>query len=124
MTRRSIALLAAAAALTLPAGTADAAPPSKGGIAVLSRRAGLVSGNSALVRVKFTRPSDVKRAKVRVGGRSVRRALKRRGARRLVGVVKRLQPGRNVLRVALPGGGGARVALNDHMIGGPLLSGP
>src|SRR4051795_8215936 len=116
MTRRLIALLVAAAALLLPAAAADAATPSKVRIAVLSSRADLVSGNSALVRVKFTRPSDVKRAKVTVGGRSVRRALKRRGAKRLVGVVKRLHPGRNVLRVALPGGGGARIALNDHMI--------
>jgi hypothetical protein len=66
----------------------------------------------------------VRRAKLKVGKRSVRKAFTRSGKRRLLGVVTRLRSGPNVLRVTLPGGAGARITLTDHPIGGPVFSGP
>jgi hypothetical protein len=123
MTRRLLLSAAAAAALCFPAGSAEAATPQVS-IHVLSSRADLVSGHTALVRVDFSRKADVRRAKVKVGKRNVRRAFKRSGKRRLLGVVRGLRVGPNSLRVTLPGGAGARITLTDHPIGGPVLSGP
>src|SRR3954453_22685917 len=121
---RLIPFAVALAALSVSAGPADAAARSKVSIHVLSGRADLVSGHSALVRVDFSRASDVRRAKVKVGKRSVRRAIARSGKRHLTGVVRGLRTGPNTLRVTLPSGAGARITLTDHPISGPVLSGP
>jgi hypothetical protein len=123
MTRRLLMLLAAVAALCLSAAPAAAAKP-KASIHVLSGRADLVSGDSALVRIDFSRSSDVRHAKVRVGKRSVRRAFARSGKRRLLGVVTGLRSGKNTLKVTLPSGAGASITLTDHPLGGPVFSGP
>src|SRR3954452_9843345 len=117
MKRRLIPFAVALAALSVSAVPGDAAARSKVSIHVLSSRANLVSGHSALVRVDFSRASDVRRAKVKVGKRSVRSALVRSGKRRLLGVVRGLRTGPNALRVVLPSGAGARITLNDHAIG-------
>src|SRR3954454_16625752 len=110
------------AALALTSATASAATPHAS-ISVLSSRANLVSGHSALVRIDFSRARDVKGAKVRVGKRSVRGAFAKSGSRRLEGVVRGLRTGSNVLTVTVPGGG-SRITLTDHPIGGPVFTGP
>src|SRR4051812_34046072 len=110
------------AALLLASVTASAATPHAS-ISVLSSRANLVSGHSAFVRIDFSRARDVKGAKVKVGKRSVRGAFAKSGSRRLEGVVRGLRTGPNLLTVTVPGGG-SRIALTDHPIGGPVFTGP
>jgi Tannase-like family of unknown function (DUF6351) len=114
------ATLVALCLVSAPAGAAT----SKASISVLSSRANLVSGHDALVRVDFSRARDVKGAKVTVGKRNVRKAFVHSGSRALFGVVKGLHTGTNVLTVKLANGGGARITLTDHPLGGPVLSGP
>jgi hypothetical protein len=123
MTKRLVTSVAAIAAVCLPAVPATAATP-KVSVHVLSGRADLVSGHSALVRIDFSRSSDVRRATVKVGKHSVRRSLVRSGKRHLLGVVKGLHTGPNALKVTLPSGAGARITLTDHPSGGPVFSGP
>src|SRR3954465_834675 len=96
--------VAVLAALSLTSATAAAATPHAS-IAVLSSRANLVSGHSALVRIDFSRARDVKGAKVTIGKRSVRKAFAKSGSRKLIGVVRGLHSGGNNLTVRLPGGG-------------------
>src|SRR4051812_42108152 len=121
--RHALGLTAALlAALLLASATASAATPHAS-ISVLSSRANLVSGHSAFVRIDFSRARDVKGAKVKVGKRSVRGAFAKSGSLRLEGVVRGLRTGPNVLTVTVPGGG-SRITLTDHPIGGPVFSGP
>lgn len=114
-----VALTAVAAALPAQA----AAGGSVVRIKVLSDRADLVSGGAALIKVLL--PSGAKRSDVSatVGNRDVGRYLHRRGGA-LVGLVKGLRLGRNLLRVQLPDGRGARLAITNHPNGGPVFSGP
>src|SRR4051812_17323108 len=119
-----LAVVAAAGLLAVPAAAAKRHRPPKVSIAVLSGRADLVSGESALVRIGFSRRSAVRRAKVRLGKRNVKRSFHRSGRRRLVGVLTGLRQGRNVLRVSLPHRRGARMTLVDHPASGPVFSGP
>ena len=108
-----------------------AAPPAHAAknrvsIKVLSGRADLVSGDSALVGIKARHPGRLKVRLVPRGrkARNVTGAFERRGKRRLAGLVTGLHLGRNVLRATRPSGAGARIALTDHPIGGPVFSGP
>ena len=61
---------------------------------------------------------------VDVGGRNVsdRFGLTENG--RMLGVITGLPLGNNVLTAQLPGGAGARITLTNHLIGGPIFSGP
>src|SRR3954452_12924709 len=121
--RHALGLTAALlAALLLASATASAATPHAS-ISVLSSRANLVSGHSAFVRIDFSRARDVKGAKVKVGKRSVRGAFAKSGSQRLEGVVRGLRTGPNLLTVTVPGGG-SRITLTDHPIGGPVFTGP
>src|SRR3954468_18362130 len=113
-------MLVALAAVCLLAVPAEA----KVKISVLSSRADLVSGGSALVAIDFSRKADRRHAKVRVGKRRVTPAFKRRGKHRMIGVLGGLHAGRNVVRALVPGGRGARITLVNHPFGGPLFSGP
>ena len=94
MTRRSITAVAALFALFLFAPAANAAKrstPSKATISVLSSRADLVSGDSALVQVDFSRAADIKKAKVVLGKRSVKGAFSKSSSKQLRGLVDRPQ---------------------------------
>ncbi len=91
-------------------------------ISVLSGRADLVSGGSALVAISPA--SAAGRLRVTVDGRNVTHAFAVRSDGRLEGLVTGLWLGRNVLRATLPSGRGARIALVDHPNGGPVFSGP
>jgi hypothetical protein len=106
----------------IPADAARHARPALS-ISVLSGRADLVSGGSALVAISLPR-SDTRTVKVTAGGRNVTKdfAVRRDGS--FEGLVSGLVPGRNVLQATLRSGWGARITLVNHPIGGPVFSGP
>jgi hypothetical protein len=118
------------AALAISASLAPAAQAggqAKVSISVLSGRADLVSGDDALIEVRV-QSGGAGRVKVTVepnqgSERKVTSAFRRRG-HRLVGLVEGLDIGRNVVRATLPNGSGARLALINHLSGGPVFAGP
>jgi hypothetical protein len=91
-------------------------------ITVLSGRADLVSGGSALIAISPAWAAG--RPQVRVDGRDVTADFGVRADGRLEGLVDGLRLGRNVLRAQLPNGRGAQLTLVNHPIGGPVFSGP
>ena len=125
ITRLCLAVAIVGSLVLLAASPASAAKRHVA-ISVLSGRADLVSGHSALVAIRARHPKRLRVTVARKGGepRNVTHAFKRRGKRRLVGLVQGLHLGRNVLRATLPSGAGARIPLIDHPIGGPVFAGP
>ena len=118
-----LAAVAAFGVLLVAAPPALAANHHRGvSVAVVSSRADLVSGGSALVAISPAK--DAHRLKVTVSGRNVTRGFKVRSNKRLEGLVTGLKVGPNVLRATLHNGSGARITLVDHPSGGPLFSGP
>ena len=117
-----VACLVALTALlaVVPANAATKAPRIK----VLSNRADLVSGGDALVRVKL--PPGAKRSQLRLtaGKRNITPTLKRKGKRKLEGVVRRLREGRTPLVARIRDGATAKVVVTNHPIGGPIFAGP
>jgi hypothetical protein len=116
----SIALVVCLAAV--PAGAVTHRKP-KLSISVLSGRADLVSGGSALVAIDARR-ADTRRITVTVGRRNVTRDFARRRDGRFEGLVTGLALGRNVLQATLRSGWAARITLVNHPTGGPVFSGP
>ena len=114
-----VALLCAA---TVPADAAKHRRPALS-ISVLSGRADLVSGGSALVAINLSR-SDRRRVKVTLGRRNVTKVFGTRRDGSFEGLVTGLKPGRNTLQATLPSGWAARITLVNHRIGGPVFSGP
>ena len=114
-----VATIALLGALLLAASPARAAKRyAHVSITVVSSRADLVSGGSALVAISPTRTA--RRLKVTVDGRIVTGRFGVRANRSFEGLVRGLKLGRNVLRATLPNGAGARITLVNHPIGGPL----
>jgi len=93
------------------------------GIVVLSTRADLVTGDTALVQVTGVR-SSTGSIQVLLNGASVRDEFAMRQNGQFEGLVTGLTLGRNVLAARLPDGAGARLVVTDHPISGPLFSGP
>ena len=93
-------------------------------IDVLSNRAELISGGDALVAVNLPRRADASRVRVEVDGRDVSGAFALRPNGRFEGLVKDLKAGRSTVTAKLPGGDGARIAIVNHPLGGPVTSGP
>jgi hypothetical protein len=91
-------------------------------IVVVSSRADLVSGGSALVAISPT--TAARRLRVTVDGRNVTSQFAVRPNGQFAGLVHGLRLGANVLRATLPDGAGARLTLVNHPIGGSLFSGP
>ncbi len=108
----------AAAALAIPAGAGAATK-----ITVLSNRADLVSGKSALVRIHVPARSGGSEPALRLNGASIHPRLQRSGGG-FIGLVKGLHRGRNELTATLPDGSGASLRVIDHPNGGPVFSGP
>lgn len=102
-----------AAGLLAPAAAATSAPLT---ITVMSNRADLVSGGDALVAVSAP-------ARVTLNGADVSRAFGVRADGRFEGLVKGLRPGRNEVR-AVADARGARLAITNHALSGPVFSGP
>jgi hypothetical protein len=92
------------------------------GIVVLSTRADLVTGDTALVQVTGVR-SSTGSIQVLLNGASVRDEFAMRQNGQFEGLVTGLTLGRNVLAARLPDGAGARLVVTDHPISGPLFSG-
>ena len=101
---------------------AEAVPPPVS-ISVLSGRADLVSGGSALVAIDLADPSDAPHVTVSVDGHDVTGAFAVRANGRFEGLVTGLALGNNLLRATLPGRS-AEITLVNHPVGGPVLSGP
>ena len=118
-----LAALAAFGVLLLAVPPAFAAKHHRGvSITVVSSRADLVSGGSALVAISPT--NEARRLKVTVDGRTVTKRFAVRANKRFEGVIRGLKLGRNELRATFRNGSGARIALVNHPSGGPLFSGP
>ncbi|MEA2683675.1 MAG: hypothetical protein QOK05_2003 [Chloroflexota bacterium] len=122
------------------------APLRPGGdvvIKVLSNRADLVSGGDALVQVLLPAGVDPAGAKIEVDGRDVTSAFAADrlpglltgiptpnntgiapGTNSLLGTLRGLKVGENVIRAILSDGYGARITVTNHPIGGPVFSGP
>jgi hypothetical protein len=92
-------------------------------ISVLSGRADLVSGGSALVSINVPR-SDTRQVKVTLGRKDVTREFAVREDGHFEGLVTGLALGPNVLQATVRSGWATRITLVDHQIGGPLFSGP
>src|SRR5437016_1120688 len=93
-------------------------------ISVLSGRADLVSGGSALVAIDLPRRTDARHVRITLRGRNVTRAFAIRQDGRFEGLVTHLAVGANVLQATLPSGWRARLTLVNHPAGGPVFSGP
>jgi Tannase-like family of unknown function (DUF6351) len=92
-------------------------------ISVLSGRADLVSGGSALIAINVPR-ADRKHVKVTLGRRNVTREFAVRSDGRYEGLVTPLALGPNALRATVPGGWATKITLVNHPNGGPVFSGP
>ncbi len=117
-----LVMLALVCAATVPADAAKHRKPTLS-ISVLSGRADLVSGGSALVAINLPRP-DRRHVKVTLGRRNVTRVFATRRDGSFEGLVTGLKLGRNTLQATLPSGWTARITLVNHPIGGPVFSGP
>jgi hypothetical protein len=118
-----IAVLLLACAAAVPAIATRHQKPRLS-IAVLSGRANLVSGGSALVAINLPGRSAARHIKVTLGRRNVTRAFAFRKDGRFEGLVTKLALGGNRLQATLSSGWAARITLVNHPIGGPVLSGP
>jgi hypothetical protein len=112
------------------AGAATAKPPAHANdnltdIFVLSNRADLVSGGDALVEIVLPDKAKARydQVKVDVDGRDVTSAFAVRPDGRFYGLVTGLALGENGLRAKVPNGPGARIAITNHPIGGPIIAG-
>lgn len=144
-TRRAIALVAliAACGMAVPATGAQrrpasptvaadpftlATPPLARGqieLITLSTLPGAVTGGQVLMEVRGLAPGDS--LAVRRNGRSVTAAFARTGRGTSRGLVTGLREGRNVISAAVRGARGrreARLAVRNHPITGPVISGP
>ena len=89
----------------------------------LSNRADLLSGGDVLVDVVFPPSVAPARVRVGVGGRDVTARFFHVEAGRLRGLVSQLPEGTSTLVASVAGGAGARLALTNHSINGPIFSG-
>jgi hypothetical protein len=109
-------------AATFVAATADAPPSLK--LRVLSGRADLLSGGDALVEIVLPERGEVPPGlQVTVDDRDVTDAFRVRRNHRLLGLVRKLRNGEQTLTATAPGTTGARIALTNHPIGGPVFAG-
>jgi Tannase-like family of unknown function (DUF6351) len=92
-------------------------------ISILSGRADLVTGGSALVAINLPH-SGARGVKVTLGHKNVTRDFAMRQDDRFEGLVTGLRNGQNVLEAKLHSGWAARITLTNHPIGGPVFSGP
>ncbi len=112
-------------ALLLALGGAQAADAREAvSVDVVSNRAELVSGGDALVAVHLPKATKASTVRVAVGKRDVTPAFAVRPGGSFMGLVTGLNAGRNMLRVRLRNGDGARIAITNHPLGGPVTAGP
>jgi hypothetical protein len=107
--------------------SAAASKPSKKprlSISVLSGRADLVTGGSALVAITLPGRSDDKKVKVTVGRRNVTNTFAFRKDGHFEGLVTGLKLGNTTLQATLKSGWAARITLVHHPSSGPAFEGP
>lgn len=118
------AVLLASVATVLP--QAQAQGPTRGPASVtittVSTRADLVTGGDVLLQVSL--PAGARDLRVTVQGRDVTHDLRQRSGRTASGVITGLRLGSNEVVATARGARGARLALRNHSLGGPVLSGP
>lgn len=118
--------LVAGLAAAVPMGAAGATTPKpdkKISIEVLSSRADLVSGGSALLAINLPNRKAAKQVEVTVGEQDVTDRFAFRADGRFEGLVSGLVDGENVV-TAVVGDRGARITLVNHSASGPVFSGP
>ena len=106
--------------------TGTTAAPAAGRltIEVLSNRADLISGGDALVAVRVPKGVKARTVHVKVGKRDVTKRFTKTTGRKLVGLVRGLDLGRNVVRATAPRAKPGRAVIVNHPNGGPVFSGP
>ena len=114
------AALAAVVLVLVLAAPALAADPS---IRVLSNRADLISDGNALVEVVPPDGVDASAIRVDVDGKDVTSQFAVRPGGRFIALLGGLVNGDNVVTATVPGGG-AKITIVNHPIGGPVLDGP
>src|SRR5450759_1333457 len=92
-------------------------------IRTLSNRADLVSGGNAYVEIVLPEPARAGGLNVDVGGRDVTSAFAIRSDGRMKGIITGLANGDNVVTATVPGSPAGRLTINNHPIGGPVISG-
>jgi hypothetical protein len=92
-------------------------------ISVLSGRADLVSGGSALLAINLPR-SDTHRVKVTLGHKNVTKDFAIRPDGNFEGLVTGLVVGKNVLQATVRSGWATQIVLVNRAAGGPVFSGP
>lgn len=104
---------------------AQSASPGRVEIRTLSTAANRVSGGDVLIEVTTVGDSRAARPSVTVNGQDVTSAFKSgQSADSLLGLVKGLTLGRNQIEVAVNGRKAAALAVINHPITGPVISGP
>jgi hypothetical protein len=93
-------------------------------ISVLSGRANLVSGGSALVAIQLPNRAAARKVKVTLRGRTVTKQFAFRQGGGFEALLTGLRPGPNALQASLPSGWAARITLFNHASEGPVFSGP
>jgi hypothetical protein len=92
-------------------------------IHVLSNRADLISGGSALIEVVVDGTFAPSSLRVDLDGQEVTDAFAVRADGRFYGLVEGLRDGINTLTARVAGGQGARIVSTNHPKGGPVFSG-
>jgi hypothetical protein len=92
-------------------------------ISVLSGRANLVTGGSALVAVNLPR-RDRRKVKITLGRRNVTREFAAESNGHLEALVTGLALGSNTLQAKVPGGWATKITLVNHPNTGPIFAGP
>jgi hypothetical protein len=92
-------------------------------ISVLSGRANLVTGGSALVAVNVPR-RDRRKVKITLGHRNLTRKFVAESNGQLEALVTGLALGSNTLQATVPGGWATKITLVDHPNTGPIFAGP
>src|SRR5258708_7335616 len=118
----SIAILASALAACHSGGGGDSNPGAVQ-IKTLSNRADLISGGNAYVEIVVPEGKAMAGLSVAVSGRDVTSAFAVRASGRITGVVTGLAVGDNFVVAGYQGGATARLTINNHPIGGPVLTG-
>src|SRR5262249_55464125 len=93
-------------------------------ISVLSGRADLVSGGSALVAIGLPSHAAARHVRVTVGRTDVTNDFGFRADGRFEGLVTGLALGPNVLRATLRSRWASQIILVNHPTGGPVFAGP
>jgi len=93
-------------------------------IRTLSNRADLVSGGDVLIEIVLPRRTQANDVQVELNGRDIRHEFAIRADDRFIGLLKGLSVGKNKLVAAVRGQEAQRLTITNHLIGGPIFSGP